>query len=100
MRTIAWPRLNGASSERVGLEALDFRDCVDGGVRLQTDLVLCDAGRGGGEEILDAQIIAREYRDDAPAIEHECSMADLRDLFEIRRHDENRGAAAQRDVEQ
>src|SRR5437762_6053069 len=106
MRTIAWPRLRRASSVRVGSSALDFRDCIYGSVRLQPDgrvrlqADLTDAGRRGGKKIFDAQLVAGELRHDAPAVEDERAVADLGDLFEIGRHDQNRGAALQRDVEQ
>src|SRR5262245_53279607 len=94
MRTIAWPRLSAARSDRVGSRALDFSDCTS------LPPFQPNSRRCGGTQVFYRQLIAATLGDDAAAIEHEGAMAHLRDLFEIRRHDEDRGASFECNVEQ
>src|SRR5689334_13775672 len=59
-----------------------------------------DAGGSGGEKVLDGEIIRGELGNDLSAIEYQGTMADLRDLLEIRRDDHEGGAGPQGHVEE
>jgi hypothetical protein len=50
---------------------------------LVVSLYLSDARRRRGEEIFGAQFVARQLRHDLSPIEHQGTVADFRDLFEV-----------------
>src|SRR4051812_17481297 len=105
MRPICCMRVRPASSARVGSMALDLSDCMDAR-RLVSESRSCarggmaDARRGGAEQILDRQVRSAELGHHAPAIEDDGAVADLGDLLEIGRYDDDGGAGAERYVEE
>ena len=84
-----------ASSERVGSSALDLMDCMAAAcsATIRVRRRAADAGRSRGKQVLDRQVGGAELGDDPAAVEDQRAVADLGDLLEIGRDDDDRGAA-------
>ena len=61
---------------------------------------MADIGRGGGEQILDRELVSAKLGDDPAPVEDDSAVANLGDLLEVGRHDHDRRAGLESDVEE